>query len=76
MVRRALNQYLIFARQQKVAKRGRLLKLLDQHPVRPKLIAWLRLAGELVWTAYLDRIEPSGGLRQKREWPPIGGRDD
>ncbi len=57
VVRRALNQYLTFARQHKLIRRGRLLKLLDEHPDRPKLIGWLRQGGGPVWRDYLDRIE-------------------
>jgi len=37
-----LNQYLTLSRQHRLSRRGRLLRLLDQHPDRPQLIAWLR----------------------------------
>lgn len=60
VVRRALNQYLGLARQHDLAKRGRLLKMLDEHADRPLLIAWLRQGGGPVWTPYLDRIDPPG----------------
>lgn len=56
VVRQALNQYLTFARDRKITRRGRLLRLLDEHPARPELIAWLRQAGGSIWTDYLDRL--------------------
>jgi hypothetical protein len=61
VVRQALNQFLTFVREQKATKRGRLFRLLDEHPDRPKLIAWLRQAGGPVCTDYLDRIDQQGG---------------
>jgi hypothetical protein len=44
-VRDTLNQYLTLSRQHRLSRRGRLLRLLDQHPDRPQLIAWLREHG-------------------------------
>ena len=57
VVRRALNQYLQVAADQRITKRGRLLRFLDQHSDRPQLIAWFRTNGGRVWTYYLDAIE-------------------
>jgi hypothetical protein len=56
-VRRALNHYLTLARERGIGKRGRLLKVLDEHPDRPHLIAWLRQNGGCTWTRYLDKID-------------------
>lgn len=57
VVRRTLNQYLAVVSDRRLARRGRLLKMLDEHPNRPQLIAWLRANGGPVWTAYLDKME-------------------
>ena len=67
-VRRTLNQYLTVAEEQRLAKRGRLLRFLDQHEDRPKLIAWLREGGGDVWTTFLDDLEAAstGTMRQGR----------
>jgi hypothetical protein len=46
-VRDTLNQYLTLSRQHRLSRRGRLLRLLDQHPDRPQLTAWLREHGGL-----------------------------
>jgi hypothetical protein len=68
VVRRTLNQYLTLAQRQGLVKRGRLLKMLDAHPDRPQLIAWLRHNGGSVWTEYLDKIEHDshGAVREGR----------
>src|SRR5260370_8589965 len=41
-VRDALGNYLALARQHGFSKRGKLLKFLDEHPDKPKLLAWIR----------------------------------
>lgn len=56
-VRKLLNQYLRLAEDQHFGRRGRLLKFLDEHPDRPRLIAWLRENGGAIWTRYLDELE-------------------
>jgi hypothetical protein len=56
-VRKALNQYLTLAKNEKFVRRGRLLAFLDKHPEQPKLVAWLRGAGGDIWTKYLDEME-------------------
>ncbi len=58
-VRRTLNQYLTVAEKHKYARRARLLKFLDEHPDRPRLIAWLREGGGEIWTKFLDDLEGS-----------------
>jgi hypothetical protein len=55
-VRQTLNNFVVVAGQQRLAKRGRLLRFLDQHPDRPEFIAWLRVNGGDQWTEYLDRV--------------------
>jgi hypothetical protein len=57
VVRRTLNQYLIVVSAEQLAKRNRLLKVLDEHSDRPQLIVWLRANGGSRWTGYLDKIE-------------------
>jgi hypothetical protein len=57
VVRRTLNQYLTVVDGERIVRRGRLLKLLAEHPDRPKLIEWLRVNGGTVWTDYLDKAE-------------------
>ncbi len=56
-VRDTLSNYLALARDRRIARRGKLLQTLDDHPDRPKLIAWLRQYGGSVWTGYLDKLE-------------------
>ncbi|MHB8220967.1 MAG: hypothetical protein ACYDHU_11710 [Acidimicrobiales bacterium] len=56
-VRRTLNQYLTVTEEQHFARRGRLLRFLDEHDDRPKLIAWLRAVGGDIWTEYLNDLE-------------------
>ena len=41
-VRETLNQYLTLSWQHRLSRRGRLVRLLDQHPGRPQLIALFR----------------------------------
>jgi hypothetical protein len=61
-VRDVLNQYLDLARRWKLTRRGKLLKLLDEHPDRKALITWLRRNAGLEWSRYLDRLEwPENG---------------
>jgi hypothetical protein len=59
LVRRTLNQYITLARERGFAKRSRLLKVLDQHPDRLQLIAWLRRNGGPPWTDFLDSLAKS-----------------
>jgi hypothetical protein len=61
-VRDVLNQYLDFAKQHGLTRRGKLLKLLDEHPDRRALIAWLRQNAGAEWAKYLDRLD----------WPESG----
>ncbi len=53
-VRDALANYLTVARQQGFSKRGKLLKFLDQHPDKPKLLEWIRDFGGPVWDKFLQ----------------------
>src|SRR6266536_441896 len=56
-VRDALSNYLALAASHGISRRGKLLQILDNHPDKPSLIAWLRQYGGSVWTAYLDKME-------------------
>jgi hypothetical protein len=56
-VRETLNDYLAFARDRTISRRGKLLQALDDHSDRPQLIAWLRQNGGATWTRYLDKLE-------------------
>jgi hypothetical protein len=58
-VRDALCNYLKLADDRGISRRGKLLQVLDHHPDRPQLIAWLRQYGGPVWTSYLDKQEGS-----------------
>jgi hypothetical protein len=61
-VRDVLNQYLSLAKKHGLTKRNQLLRLLDEHPDRPALIAWLRENGGPQWDKYLARLEwPQNG---------------
>jgi hypothetical protein len=59
-VRRTVGQYLTFAQQHSLVKRSRLLSLLDNHPARSELIAWLREYGGVPWEPYLDELTTPG----------------
>jgi hypothetical protein len=56
-VRDALGNYLALARQHGFSKRGELLKFLDEHPDKPKLLAWIRDYGGLDWNKLLEKHE-------------------
>ena len=56
-VRDALGNYLALARQHGFSKRGKLLKFLDEHPDKPKLLAWIRDYGGLDWNKFLEKNE-------------------
>jgi hypothetical protein len=56
-VRDALGNYLALARQQGLSRRGKLLKFLDQHPDKPKLLAWIRDYGGPDWNKFLEENE-------------------
>jgi hypothetical protein len=55
--RRALVEYLEYARDQGLARRGKLLQSLDSHAERPALVNWLREHGGPAW----DDFERPGG---------------
>jgi hypothetical protein len=54
-VRDTLGNYFTLARQHGFSKRGQLLKFLDQHPDKHKLLAWIRDYGGPVWDEFLDK---------------------
>jgi len=60
-VRHTLNQYLILAREQGFARRGRLLTVLDKHSDRPQVLNWLRHNGGHDWSKYLDELGAGAG---------------
>jgi hypothetical protein len=51
-VRRAVNEFLEFARREGLQRRGRVLKALDSHPEREELAAWLRTNGGENWADF------------------------
>jgi hypothetical protein len=53
-VRRALNEYLEYARERGLQKRSRVLRALKDHPDATKLIASLCSKGGPHWQDYLD----------------------
>jgi len=55
--RDALGNYLALARQQGFSRRGKLLNFLDQHPDKPKLLAWIRDHGGPGWNRFLEENE-------------------
>ena len=59
-VRDALDNYLTLARQQSFSKRGKLLKFLDEHPDKPKLLTWIRDYGGPDWSKFLEKNEMPG----------------
>ena len=56
-VRDALSNYLALAASQGISRRGKLLQVLDNHPDKPSLIAWVKQYGGPDWTGYLDKME-------------------
>lgn len=64
-VRTALTEYLTYGAAQNFTKQSQLVRALDSHPERDQMIDWLRAHGGDMWTAYLDRVDPSlvGELR-------------
>jgi hypothetical protein len=70
-VRDALVNYLALARQQGFAKRGKLLKFLDEHPDKPKLLTWVRDYGGPDWNKFLGKTEMPATLAAGI--PPEGG---
>jgi len=58
-VRDALCDYLALARQQGLSRRGKLLKFLDQHPDKPKLLTWIRDYGGPDWNKFLESEMPA-----------------
>jgi hypothetical protein len=58
-VRDALGNYLALARQQGLSRRGKLLKFLDQHPDKPKLLTWIRDYGGRDWNKFLESEMPA-----------------
>jgi hypothetical protein len=58
-VRTALNEYLTYGAAQNFTKQSQLVRALDTHPERGQMIDWLRAHGGDIWTAYLDRVDPS-----------------
>ena len=58
-VRDTLDQYLTVAEKRGFARRRQLLDLLDNHPDRDVLIAWIRENGSEEWSEYLDSLTAS-----------------
>jgi hypothetical protein len=52
-VRTTLNEYLTYAKAEGFTRRSRLVKGLEAHPDRPKLMSWLRTNGGDAWRQYL-----------------------
>lgn len=52
VVRKALNDYLLFAELQRFTSRGRLLRALDDHPDRREMVDWLRQHRPPIWDTY------------------------
>jgi hypothetical protein len=73
-VRDAFANYLALARQQGFSKRGKLLKFLDEHPDKPKLLMWIRDYGGLDWNKFLENNEMPDA-RAHEAAPGEGNRD-
>ena len=58
-VREAINQAVDYASEHAIKKRGKLLKALDEHPDKPKLLEWLRVNGGDIWSDYLAHQDPA-----------------
>ena len=65
-VRDSLNQYLTFAKDAGIKRRGMLLQRLRDHPDRPKLTAWVLENGGAGWGTYLNTVESNSGSGPKR----------
>jgi hypothetical protein len=53
-----LNDYLTFAADQGITRRGKLIKALTSHPDVPQLADWIRANAGPDWEAYLQKILP------------------
>jgi hypothetical protein len=60
-VRGTLNEYLVLAREHGLRKRSRVLRHLDEHPDRTRLVDWLTDYGGPVWTDYLSGMKDRHG---------------
>lgn len=58
-VREALDDYLTYGRDQGFTRQSQLVRALDYHPERPRLIEWIRENGGDMWERYLDKIDPT-----------------
>lgn len=63
-VREALDEYLIYGRDQGFTRQSQLVQALDHHPDRPPLIEWIREYGGDMWDKYLDKIAPTQPARE------------
>jgi hypothetical protein len=59
-VRDTLNQYLMFAADNSITKRGRLITALTSHPDVPLLADWITKYAGADWRTYLGRFLPPG----------------
>lgn len=56
-----LEQYLAYARQEGLTKRGRMMAAIDQHPDARALGNWLRAYATTDWAEFLDKRFPGEG---------------
>lgn len=63
-VREALDDYLVYGRDQGFARQSQLVQALDHHPDRPRLIEWIRENGGDMWNRYLGKIDPTQPARE------------
>jgi hypothetical protein len=66
-VRQTLSQYLRYARERGLQRRGPLLRVLDAHPDRAQLVDMLRLHGGPWWVEYFDSEEARAAKRRGEE---------
>jgi hypothetical protein len=74
-VRDALANYLALARRQGFSRRGKLLRFLDQHPDKLRLLAWIRNYGGPDWDKFLEENEMPAGPADGSP-PGEGNRDE
>lgn len=65
-VRKALAQFLTFARQEGFNRQSKVVAALDQHPQHPELVVWLRANGGPLWTKYFADLDRETATRSRK----------
>ena len=66
-VRDTLNEYLAFAADEGITRRGKLIRALMSHPDVQQLAAWIRTDAGPDWAAYLQKVLPPAEHHNPRD---------